>query len=245
MVQAVLTRAATAAEPQTGGGTAQPQPTPPAQPPEQVDAPTAQVDSARQGGVKVKPADTNSGAKYRVDYVDEATGQSRVINVKKTGRTWAFEQEGSTGSIDNQKIQLNANTGELTFAPEAVRDGGKVIITAYDSQGNTRAQKDVVAADEPITVKLIRDTASENIGGAKATPATGTNKFKLTFTDEGNNINVSKPTAHNVVYEKVNGSWKVVEVDGQKSSTITINGVSVDLNTLNAYLTVNSSTGEV
>ncbi|MDE3998785.1 hypothetical protein NUS42_00130 [Glaesserella parasuis] len=245
MVQAVLTRAATAAEPQTGGGTAQPQPTPPAQPPEQVDAPTAQVDSARQGGVKVKPADTNSGAKYRVDYVDEATGQSRVINVKKTGRTWAFEQEGSTGSIDNQKIQLNANTGELTFAPEAVRDGGKVIITAYDSQGNARAQKDVVAADEPITVKLIRDTASENIGGAKATPATGTNKFKLTFTDEGNNINVSKPTAHNVVYEKVNGSWKVVEVDGQKSSTITINGVSVDLNTSNAYLTVNSSTGEV
>ncbi|MDG6235441.1 hypothetical protein [Glaesserella parasuis] len=230
---------------QTGGGTAQPQPTPPAQPPEQVDAPTAQVDSARQGGIKVKPADTNSGAKYRVDYVDEATGQSRVINVKKTGRTWAFEQEGSTGSIDNQKIQLNANTGELTFAPEAVRDGGKVIITAYDSQGNARAQKDVIAADEPITVKLIRDTASENIGGAKATPATGTNKFKLTFTDEGNNINVSKPTAHNVVYEKVNGSWKVVEVDGQKSSTITINGVSVDLNTSNAYLTVNSSTGEV
>ncbi|MCT8580158.1 hypothetical protein KZ455_06595 [Glaesserella parasuis] len=45
------------------------------------------MDSARQGGVKVKPADTNSGAKYRVDYVDEATGQSRVINVKKTGRT--------------------------------------------------------------------------------------------------------------------------------------------------------------
>ncbi|MCT8589221.1 hypothetical protein KZ336_00200 [Glaesserella parasuis] len=230
---------------QTGGGTAQPQPTPPAQPPEQVDAPTAQVDSARQGGVKVKPADTNSGAKYRVDYVDEATGQSRVINVKKTGRTWAFEQEGSTGSIDNQKIQLNANTGELTFAPEAVRDGGNVTITAYDSQGNARAQKDVVAADEPTIVSLIRDTASENIGGAKATPATGTNKFKLTFTDEGNNINVSKPTAHNVVYEKVNGSWKVVEVDGQKSSTITINGVSVDLNTSNAYLTVNSSTGEV
>ncbi|MCT8685110.1 hypothetical protein KZ320_02255 [Glaesserella parasuis] len=57
------------------------------------------MDSARQGGVKVKPADTNSGAKYRVDYVDEATGQSRVINVKKTGRTWAFEQEGSTGSV--------------------------------------------------------------------------------------------------------------------------------------------------
>ncbi|MDD2173572.1 hypothetical protein N5918_10945, partial [Glaesserella parasuis] len=235
----------------TGGDTAQPQPepqpTPPAQPPEQVDAPTAQVDSARQGGVKVKPADTNSGAKYRVDYVDEATGQSKVINVKKTGSTWAFDQDGSTGLIDNQKIQLNANTGELTFAPEAVRDGGKVTITAYDSQGSARAQKEVVAADEPITVKLIRDTASENIGGAKATPATGTNKFKLTFTDEGNNINVSKPTAHNVVYEKVNGSWKVVEVDGQKSSTITINGnKNVDLNNQqNGYLTVNSSTGEV
>ncbi|EQA01955.1 hypothetical protein [Glaesserella parasuis] len=164
------------------------------------------MDSARQGGVKVKPADTNSGAKYRVDYVDEATGQSRVINVKKTGRTWAFEQEGSTGSIDNQKIQLNANTGELTFAPEAVRDGGNVTITAYDSQGNARAQKDVVAADEPTIVSLIHDRTSENIGGAKATPETGTNKFKLTFTDEGNNINVSKPTAHNVVYEKVNDS---------------------------------------
>ncbi|MDG6310153.1 hypothetical protein P9Z71_07965 [Glaesserella parasuis] len=218
----------------------------PSQPAETVNEPSATQDNSKQGGVKVKPAESNGGSKYSVNYVDEATGQSRVINVKKTDSTWAFEQEGSTGLIDNQKIQLNANTGELTFAPEAVRDGGKVTITAYDSQGSARAQKEVVAADEPITVKLIRDTASENIGGAKATPATGTNKFKLTFTDEGNNINVSKPTAHNVVYEKVNGSWKVVEVDGQKSSNITINGVSVDLNTQqNGYLTVSSSTGEV
>lgn len=87
-----------------------------------------------------------------------------------------------------------------------MRDGGNVTITAYDSQGNARAQKDVVAADEPTIVSLIHDRTSENIGGAKATPETGTNKFKLTFTDEGNNINVSKPTAHNVVYEKVNDS---------------------------------------
>ncbi|MDO9781674.1 hypothetical protein Q7533_10510, partial [Glaesserella parasuis] len=217
----------------------------PSQPAETVNEPSATQDNSKQGGVKVKPADTNSGAKYRVDYVDEATGQSRVINVKKNGSNWEFDSVGSTGSIDNQKIQLNANTGELTFAPEAVRDGGNVTITAYDSQGNARAQKDVVAADEPTIVSLIRDTASENIGGAKATPATGTNKFKLTFTDEGNNINVSKPTAHNVVYQKVNGSWKVVEVDGKQGSTIKINGVDVDLNTSNGYLTVNSSTGEV
>ncbi|MDO9750324.1 hypothetical protein Q7516_09210 [Glaesserella parasuis] len=219
----------------------------PSQPAETVNEPSATQDNSKQGGVKVKPAESNGGSKYSVNYVDEATGQSRVINVKKTDSTWAFEQEGSTGSIDNQKIQLNANTGQLTFAPEAVRDGGNVTITAYDSQGNARAQKDVVAADEPTIVSLIRDTASENIGGAKATPETGTNKFKLTFTDEGNNINVSKPTAHNVVYEKVNGNWKVVEVDGQKSSTITINGnKNVDLNNQqNGYLTVNSSTGEV
>ncbi|WP_214607514.1 hypothetical protein [Glaesserella parasuis] len=219
----------------------------PSQPAETVNEPSATQDNSKQGGVKVKPADTNSGAKYRVDYVDEATGQSRVINVKKNGSNWEFDSVGSTGSIDNQKIQLNANTGELTFAPEAVRDGGNVTITAYDSQGNARVQKDVVAADEPTIVNLIHDRTSENIGGAKATPATGTNKFKLTFTDEGNNINVSKPTAHNVVYEKVNGSWKVVEVDGQKSSTITINGnKNVDLNNQqNGYLTVNSSTGEV
>ncbi|MFW9278175.1 hypothetical protein, partial [Glaesserella parasuis] len=219
----------------------------PSQPAETVNEPSATQDNSKQGGVKVKPAESNGGSKYSVNYVDEATGQSRVINVKKTDSTWAFEQEGSTGSIDNQKIQLNANTGQLTFAPEAVRDGGNVTITAYDSQGNARAQKDVVAADEPTIVSLIRDTASENIGGAKATPETGTNKFKLTFTDEGNNINVSKPTAHNVVYEKVNGNWKVVEVDGQKSSTITINGnKNVDLNNQqNGYLTVSSSTGEV
>ncbi|WP_042906526.1 hypothetical protein [Glaesserella parasuis] len=217
----------------------------PSQPVETVNEPSATQDNSKQGGVKVKPADTNSGAKYRVDYVDEATGQSKVINVKKTGSTWAFDQDGSTGSIDNQKIQLNANTGELTFAPEAVRDGGNVTITAYDSQGSARAQKDVVAADEPTIVSLIHDRTSENIGGAKATPETGTNKFKLTFTDEGNNINVSAPTAHNVVYQKVNGSWKVVEVDGKQGSTIKINGVDVDLNTSNGYLTVNSSTGEV
>ncbi|MDG6450805.1 hypothetical protein QAZ01_07575 [Glaesserella parasuis] len=217
----------------------------PSQPAETVNEPSATQDNSKQGGVKVKPADTNSGAKYRVDYVDEATGQSRVINVKKNGSNWEFDSVGSTGSIDNQKIQLNANTGELTFAPEAVRDGGNVTITAYDSQGNARVQKDVVAADEPTIVSLIHDRTSENIGGAKATPATGTNKFKLTFTDEGNNINVSAPTAHNVVYQKVNGSWNVVEVDGKQGSTIKINGVDVDLNTSNGYLTVNSSTGEV
>ncbi|MDE4015514.1 hypothetical protein NUS68_07090 [Glaesserella parasuis] len=217
----------------------------PSQPAETVNEPSATQDNSKQGGVKVKPAESNGGSKYSVNYVDEATGQSRVINVKKTDSTWAFEQEGSTGSIDNQKIQLNANTGELTFAPEAVRDGGNVTITAYDSQGNARAQKDVVAADEPTIVSLIHDRTSENIGGAKATPETGTNKFKLTFTDEGNNINVSAPTAHNVVYQKVNGSWNVVEVDGKRGSTIKINGVDVDLNTSNGYLTVNSSTGEV
>ncbi|WP_426875686.1 hypothetical protein ACM216_09485 [Glaesserella parasuis] len=219
----------------------------PSQPAETVNEPSATQDNSKQGGVKVKPADTNSGAKYRVDYVDEATGQSKVINVKKENSQWKFDSQSSTGTIDGQKISLNAQTGELTFAPEAVRDGGNVTITAYDSQGNARAQKDVVAADEPTIVSLIHDRTSENIGGAKATPATGTNKFKLTFTDEGNNINVSKPTAHNVVYEKVNGNWKVVEVDGQKSSTITINGnKNVDLNNQqNGYLTVSSSTGEV
>ncbi|MDO9783823.1 hypothetical protein Q7511_10365 [Glaesserella parasuis] len=218
----------------------------PSQPAETVNEPSATQDNSKQGGVKVKPADTNSGAKYRVDYVDEATGQSKVINVKKENSQWKFDSQSSTGTIDGQKISLNAQTGELTFAPEAVRDGGKVTITAYDSQGNARAQKEVVAADEPTIVSLIHDRTSENIGGAKATPATGTNKFKLTFTDEGNNINVSKPTAHNVVYEKVNGSWNVVEVDGKRGSTIKINGVDVDLNTpQNGYLTVNSGTGEV
>ncbi|MDP0318266.1 hypothetical protein Q7Z28_08900 [Glaesserella parasuis] len=219
----------------------------PSQPAETVNEPSATQDNSKQGGVKVKPAESNGGSKYSVNYVDEATGQSKVINVKKEGGQWKFDSQGSTGVIDNTKIKLDPQTGELTFAPEAVRDGGNVTITAYDSQGNARAQKDVVAADEPTIVSLTRDTASENIGGAKATPETGTNKFKLTFTDEGNNINVSAPTAHNVVYQKVNGSWKVVEVDGQKSSTITINGnKNVDLNNQqNGYLTVNSSTGEV
>ncbi|MFW9326094.1 hypothetical protein [Glaesserella parasuis] len=217
----------------------------PSQPAETVNEPSATQDNSKQGGVKVKPAESNGGSKYSVNYVDEATGQSKVINVKKEGGQWKFDSQGSTGVIDNTKIKLDPQTGELTFAPEAVRDGGKVTITAYDSQGSARAQKDVVAADEPTIVSLIHDRTSENIGGAKATPETGTNKFKLTFTDEGNNINVSAPTAHNVVYQKVNGSWKVVEVDGKQGSTIKINGVDVDLNTSNGYLTVNSSTGEV
>lgn len=208
-----------------------PQPVEPTDNAEKVDKPTAEVDSDHQGGVKVKPDQNNSGSKYRVDYLDETTGEPKVINVKKEGGKWKFDPDGSTGSIDNAKIKLDENTGELTFAPEAVADGGIVTITVFDSQGNPRVNNSVVALDEPLpNVTIEQDSTQTNIGGVVTKVVSGTNKFEVRFTDEGRNNTSTEPKDHVLVYEKKGGKWELVSVDGDSSNKkIKINGEEKDL----------------
>lgn len=220
---------------------AQPKPPTPVDPTdasEQIDMPEANRDNENVGGVKVKPAQTNSGSKYRVDYLDEESGDAKIIYVKKdTDGKWKFEQEGSTGTIDGTKIKLNDSTGELIFAPDAVADGGRVTITAYDSTGTPRKNAAVVASDEPApSVSIEQDTTNDNIGGVVTKVVSGTNKFEIRFTDEGKNNTATKPQDHTLVYEKQGGEWKLVSVDGDSNSNnkkITINGEEKDLTQAN------------
>lgn len=234
----------------TPGQPIPPTPVEPTDNAEKVDKPTAKVDPAHQGGVKVKPAEQNSGSKYRVDYLDETTGEPKVINVKKEGDKWKFDQDGSTGSIDNAKIKLNENTGELTFAPEAVADGGIVTITVFDSQGNPRVNNSVVALDEPLPeVTVEQDTTMTNIGGVVTKVVSGTNKFEVRFTDEGRNNTSTKPKEHVLVYEKKGGQWELVSVDGDSNNNnkeIKINGEVKNLSQAdNTTIKLDANSGQV
>lgn len=214
----------------------------PADAAEKVDTPTALVDDQHKGGVKVKPATSNSGTKYRVDYLGEDSTDAKVIMVKKEGSQWVFESNG----IDNTKIKLDANTGELTFAPEAVADGGRVTITAYDSQNKPRAAASVVAENELPTVEIKQDDQSNNIGGVVATPKDSTNKFEIRFTDEGRNNTATQPKDHVLVYEKKGGTWELVKVDGSDNKKITINGEVNDLTKAdNTTIKLDANTGQV
>lgn len=232
----------------TPGQPRPPQPVEPTDNAEKVDKPTAEVDQAHQGGVKVKPAQNNSGSKYRVDYLDETTGEPKVINVKKEGGKWKFDPDGSTGSIDNAKIKLDENTGELTFAPEAVADGGIVTITVFDSQDRPRVNNSVVALDEPLpNVTIEQDSTQTNIGGVVSKVISGTNKFEVRFTDEGRNNTSTLPKDHVLVYEKKGGKWELVSVDGDSSNKkIKINGEEKDLSQAdNETIKLDANTGQV
>lgn len=225
-----------------------PTPVDPTDTSEQIDMPTAEVDSQNQGGVKVKPAQNNSGSKYRVDYLDEDSGEAKIIYVKKdTDGKWKFEQEGSTGTIDGTKIKLNDSTGELIFAPEAVADGGRVTITAYDNTGTPRKNAAVVALDEPApSVSIEQDTTNDNIGGVVTKVVSGTNKFEIRFTDEGRNNTATQPKDHVLVYEKKGGTWALVKVDGGDNKKITINGEEKDLSQANnKTIKLDTNTGQV
>ncbi|MDY6215632.1 Ig-like domain-containing protein [Actinobacillus porcinus] len=233
----------------TPGQPRPPKPVEPTDNAEKVDKPTAEVDSAHQGGVKVKPAEQNSGSKYRVDYLDETTGEPKVINVKKDpDGKWKFDQDGSTGSIDNAKIKLDENTGELTFAPEAVADGGIVTITVFDSQGNPRVNNSVVALDEPLpNVTIEQDSTQTNIGGVVTKVVSGTNKFEVRFTDEGRNNTSTLPKDHVLVYEKKGSNWELVSVDGDSNNKkIVINGEEKDLSQANnETIKLDANSGQV
>lgn len=215
---------------------------------EKVDTPTALVDEQHKGGVKVKPATQNSGTKYRVDYLGEDSTDAKVIMVKKGDNgQWQFESNGSSGTIDGTKIKLDAASGELTFAPEAVADGGRVTITAYDSKDKPRAAASVIAQDELPVVEIKQDETNTNIGGVVATPKDGVTKFQLNFTDEGRNNTSTKAKDHTLVYEKQGETWKLVSVDGQTDSKkIIINGEEKDLsNPQNDTIKWNAQDGTV
>lgn len=215
---------------------------------EKVNTPTALVDEQHKGGVKVKPATSNSGTKYRVDYLGEDSTDAKVIMVKKgDNNQWQFESNGSTGTIDGTKIKLDASSGELTFAPEAVADGGRVTITAYDSKDTPRAAASVIAQDELPVVEIKQDETNTNIGGVVATPKEGVTKFQLNFTDEGRNNTSTLPKDHVLVYEKKGSNWELVSVDGDSSNKkIKINGEEKDLSQAdNATIKLDANSGQV
>lgn len=220
----------------------------PADAAEKVDTPTALVDDQHKGGVKVKPATSNSGTKYRVDYLGEDSTDAKVIMVKKGDNgQWQFESTGSSGTIDGTKIKLDASSGELTFAPEAVADGGRVTITAYDSQDKPRAAASVIAQDELPVVEIKQDETNTNIGGVVATPKEGVTKFQLNFTDEGRNNTSTKPKDHVLVYEKKGSNWELVSVDGDSNNKkIVINGEEKDLSQAdNTTIKLDANSGQV
>ncbi|MFW9297647.1 hypothetical protein ACN9OI_01905, partial [Glaesserella parasuis] len=206
----------------SGSGTAAPTtPTPK----EEYDTPTATVDSHNKGGVIVSPRSENENSgqpktkHFRVDY-QQPDGTNKSIWFKYEGSSWQLDQSKNSQmngiNVDtnggNGPIKLDTSTGQVTFAPSAVKDKTNVTITALDSQGIARKNATAQAAQEPQPVRPTAEIDSVNRGGAIVTPKDNTNKFKLTYTDEQNKTKT-------LVYEKENGSWKLKQVDGQNNTS--------------------------
>ncbi|MDO9874558.1 hypothetical protein Q7457_11805, partial [Glaesserella parasuis] len=176
---------------QTGSGTTAPTtPTPK----EEYDTPTATVDSQNRGGVIVSPRSEseNSGQPktkhFRVDY-QQPDGTNKSIWFKYgENNQWALdsskhnEQNGisvDTNNNGNGLIKLDPQSGKVTFAPSAVKDGSEVYISALAPDGTTaRRQAKVKAEVELQPMKPTAEIDSVNRGGAIVTPKENTNKFK-------------------------------------------------------------------
>lgn len=212
-----------------GSTTTTPAPTP-APKVEELDELKATVDNSAQGGVIVKPREGSNGEPktkaFQVDY-QQPDGTNRTIWFKYENSQWKLDPTKNPQmngiSVDtnggNGPIKLNAQTGEVTFAPSAVKDKTNVTITALDSQGIARKNATAQAAQEPQPAKPTAEIDGTNQGGAIVTPKENTNKFKLTCTDEQNKTKT-------LVYEKENGSWKLKQVDGS-NNTQAPNGVQL------------------
>ncbi|WP_173631967.1 hypothetical protein [Glaesserella parasuis] len=213
---------------QTGSGTTAPTtPTPK----EEYDTPTATVDSQNRGGVIVSPRSEseNSGQPktkhFRVDY-QQPDGTNKSIWFKYgENNQWALdsskhnEQNGisvDTNNNGNGLIKLDPQSGKVTFAPSAVKDGSEVYISALAPDGTTaRRQAKVKAEVELQPMKPTAEIDSVNRGGAIVTPKENTNKFKLTYYDENNQ-------KKELTYEKgTDGQWAL------KSGTQAPSGVAL------------------
>ncbi|MDE4014659.1 hypothetical protein NUS68_02495, partial [Glaesserella parasuis] len=179
----------------SGSTTTTPTPTP-APKVEELDEPKAQVDNSNTGGVIVKPREGSSGdpktKAFQVDY-QQPDGKNSTIWFKYENGQWALDSTKQNGANNVQvstngsgPIKLDTSTGQVTFAPSAVKDKTNVTITALDSQGIARKNATAQAAQEPQPVRPTAEIDSVNRGGAIVTPKDNTNKFKLTYYDENN-----------------------------------------------------------
>ncbi|MDO9647384.1 hypothetical protein Q7560_08865 [Glaesserella parasuis] len=228
---------------QTGADTSQPQQPPAPQKPkyETIGKPTAEQDSQNLGGVKVKPAGTDGDETKasRVDYKDAATGMNRVIWFKKNAQgQWELDsskanehnggvQVSTNGTGD---IRLNQTNGEVTFAPKVLKDGTKVTITAFDSQGRARDNATADAVKEPQPTTPDAQIDKQNAGGAWVQPKGNTLKFVLTYKNEQGQNQLLEYQNKGT---KDSPNWQLVSVNNQTTSQAP-NGV-----------TVQSSTGKV
>ncbi|MDD2173034.1 hypothetical protein N5918_08070, partial [Glaesserella parasuis] len=208
----------------SGSTTTTPTPTP-APKVEELDEPKAQVDNSNTGGVIVKPREGSSGEPktkaFQVDY-QQPDGKNSTIWFKYENGQWALDSTKQNGANNVQvstngsgPIKLDTSTGQVTFAPSAVKDKTNVTITALDSQGIARKNATAQAAQEPQPVRPTAEIDSVNRGGAIVTPKENTNKFKLTYYDENNQ-------KKELTYEKgTNGQWAL------KSGTQAPSGVAL------------------
>ncbi|MDO9834681.1 hypothetical protein Q7499_11105, partial [Glaesserella parasuis] len=171
----------------SGSTTTTPTPTP-APKVEELDEPKAQVDNSNTGGVIVKPREGSSGdpktKAFQVDY-QQPDGKNSTIWFKYENGQWALDSTKQNGANNVQvstngsgPIKLDTSTGQVTFAPSAVKDKTNVTITALDSQGIARKNATAQAAQEPQPVRPTAEIDSVNRGGAIVTPKDNTNKFK-------------------------------------------------------------------
>ena len=176
-----------------------PNPGPNPQPqPGGINPPTVAKDPAHKGGVVITP--DSKATTLDVNYTDEQ-GQSHSVSfTKDASGKWVAKDPLP------KDVTVDAATGKVTIAPEAVKDGSTV--KAHNSDGtHTSPDADVITDTDgttppPATIELpqvVKDPAHQ--GGVIVTPNGKAKTLTVTYTDESNQ-------PHTLTVEKdVSGKW--------------------------------------
>lgn len=146
--------------------------------------------SAQQGGATVKPVEGNT--KLTITYFDESStnGVSRTLVVEKNPISGNWTAPDNTANavkeaINSGLITINRTTGDVTFAPDALKHGRN--ITAIGKSGNNPDSVQEVkqpSQDLPSEqVSIVEGTGTAK-GSAIITPASGNDKMVITYLKE-------------------------------------------------------------
>ncbi|MFW9326335.1 hypothetical protein ACN9OT_08185 [Glaesserella parasuis] len=122
--------------------------------------PMAQIDSANRGGAIVKVGENTS--KFKVTYYDEKTGKQKTLVYAKENDNWALKEvDGRESSQAPEGVQLTANEGKVTLAPNTVKDNSPVKIESYNMEGFIKGTAGVKTTSDVLNY----ETSVQNITG--------------------------------------------------------------------------------
>ena len=158
------------------------------------------------GSVEMTPSE--DATKGKVDFTDE-NGQEQTVNIEKDPNTGKWESEGDLPP----GVSVDPDTGKVTIAPDAVKDGSQV--KGENSNDNGNAGSEVTAGFDLPPGAPVLD--SKDDGAVEMTPSDDATDATVDFTDEND-----QPQKVEIEKDPITGEWT------PKDGTELPPGVTVD-----------------